>query len=152
MDDDVRSRFWSRVAKGPGCWEWTGGALPSGYGRLAVHGKDERAHRVSWLIHFGEIGSLHVLHRCDNPRCVNPEHLFLGTHADNMRDKATKGRCVNRPRRGERVATAKLSAKQVPLIRSEYERGVRLETIAERYGISRPNAWLVATRRTWRHV
>lgn len=94
----AESRFWPKVDKSPGhgpqgeCWVWTASTNPDGYGNLN-HGKENRAHRVSWKIHNGPIPpDLQVLHRCDNPPCVRPDHLWLGTHADNMRDMGIKGR------------------------------------------------------------
>ena len=90
------SRFWANVQKTNGCWEWTGGKHAPGYGRLFVATKEMRAHRFSWLIHNGRIpDGLFVCHKCDNPNCVNPEHLFLGTHQDNMDDMVAKGRVVS---------------------------------------------------------
>lgn len=93
----LAKRFWPKVKMGAGCWEWTGSAGEKGYGYLHSGGKVERkplrAHRVSWEIHNGSIpDGLWVLHRCDNPRCVRPDHLFLGDRSDNMRDCAAKGR------------------------------------------------------------
>jgi hypothetical protein len=75
-----------------GCWEWTGGLFASGYGAVGVDRKVLKAHRVAWALYRGEVGAWHVLHRCDNPKCCNPDHLYLGTHADNMADRAAKGR------------------------------------------------------------
>jgi hypothetical protein len=83
------------------CWEFLGTRDKDGYGRLAVDGRKTRAHRVAWVVYRGEIPEgLHVLHTCDVPACVNPEHLFLGTHADNMHDRDAKGRAVVPVRRG----------------------------------------------------
>jgi hypothetical protein len=89
-------RFWSKVGKGSAasCWEWTGARIPQGYGSLGTRERSQiGAHRISWSIHNGPIPpGMFVLHRCDNPPCVNPAHLFLGTQLDNMRDKLQKGR------------------------------------------------------------
>jgi hypothetical protein len=93
-------RFWSKVNKSDGCWTWTGSKTTAGYG-LIWNGKDTSApvyvHRLSWELHFGEIpDGLSVCHRCDNPTCVRPDHLFLGTDKDNSDDKITKGRMGTR--------------------------------------------------------
>ena len=88
-------RFAEKVERRPsGCWEWTGARQTGGYGVLGVgSSKLVRAHRFAWELHYGEVPEgLSVLHRCDNPCCVNTEHLFLGTQADNMHDMRAKGR------------------------------------------------------------
>lgn len=93
---EVAGRFWSKVDKGPGCWTWTGATQNYGYGAVTIHGLTRRAHRVSWELAHGPIpDGLHVCHRCDNPPCVNPDHLFLGTAQDNVDDKDAKGRGRN---------------------------------------------------------
>lgn len=106
MERPLAERFWSFVAKAEGdaCWEWTGFRTPDGYGRIASGGKFGtapgagtmyNAHRVSWQLHNGEIpDGLVVCHKCDNPACVRPDHLFVGTQKDNMQDCARKGRIV----------------------------------------------------------
>lgn len=89
---DVASRFWAKVQKGEGCWEWTA-STERGYGVLWYQRRREGAHRVSWLLSRGEIPpGMFVLHKCDNPPCVNPDHLFLGDNQANLRDAAAKGR------------------------------------------------------------
>lgn len=94
LSGPFEERFWAKVDKGDGCWEWTGGRANRGYGHVEpVRGQNRSAHRVSWELTNGPIpDGLWVLHRCDNPPCVRPSHLFLGTHADNMRDMEAKGR------------------------------------------------------------
>lgn len=100
-------RFWSRVARADGdlCWLWTAARFSSGYGRVALPRANgspqtlEGAHRMAWILTNGPIpANLWVLHRCDNPPCCRPEHLFLGTHTDNMRDMTQKGRHLGRLR------------------------------------------------------
>ena len=91
----VEERFWEKVQKTDGCWLWTGATIAAGYGELAVGQprKPLRAHRLSWEMHHGPIPEgLLVLHHCDVRNCVRPEHLFLGTHQDNMADAYAKGR------------------------------------------------------------
>lgn len=95
--DELAKRFWPKVEKTEHCWTWSGAKNRRGYGWLhngsRTTRKPMRAHRASWEIHFGKIpDGLWVLHRCDNPPCVRPDHLFLGTRTDNMRDCAAKGR------------------------------------------------------------
>lgn len=97
----IRERFWAKVRRGDGCWEWTAARSAAGYGWFKGAAGPELAHRVAWRLERGEIqAGLFVLHRCDNPRCVRPDHLFLGTNADNMADMVQKGR----QSRGEAIA------------------------------------------------
>lgn len=106
-------RFWSRVEKSEGCWEWQG-PTHDGYGSLTRHGVSMGAHRAAWLETHGEIpDGLCVLHHCDNRRCVRPEHLFLGTRRDNAQDAQSKGRHSA----GERHGGAKLTWERVRQIR-----------------------------------
>ena len=93
---ELEQRFWAKVEpipEGRGCWEWVGSFQRRGYGSFSVHGTIKPAHRASWEMHNGPIPhGLWVLHKCDNPSCVNPLHLFLGTHVDNMLDMVAKKR------------------------------------------------------------
>jgi len=95
-NSSLEDRFWARVDRDPdGCWEWTGARWVEGYGRLSLGPGvgPKKAHRLSWELHYGAIpDGLDVLHRCDNPPCVRPDHLFVGTQADNMRDARAKHR------------------------------------------------------------
>lgn len=90
----LTERFWAKVNKTDGCWLWTGCIWPGGYGRFSVgRRKRYRAHRIAWVLTHGSIpDELDALHKCDTPLCVRPDHLFLGTHDDNMKDCASKGR------------------------------------------------------------
>lgn len=93
--NSLEQRFWKKVEKGSECWLWTGGikSKEHPYGKMFVGKKYQRAHRISWELHNGSIPEgMHVLHKCDNPRCVRPDHLFLGNHAQNMEDMISKGR------------------------------------------------------------
>lgn len=103
-----------------GCWNWTKSRTPEGYGHLHIHCKYWYAHRFSWVLHYGNIPEhLHVLHKCDNPGCVNPEHLFLGTHQDNMHDRDLKGR----GRHGNSKGLGPNSISKVPIILDLLKRG-----------------------------
>lgn len=143
-------RFWPRVGNPltDGCWEWVGQTNRNGYGVLWVleEGKQRLAHRISWTINVGPIpNGICVLHRCDNPRCVNPEHLFLGTQTDNLDDCTSKGR---RPA-GERNGASKLTLSQVKEIRALRESETQ-DSIALRYGVSRRAIGFVLSNATWR--
>jgi hypothetical protein len=139
----------------PGCWEWPGTRNWYGYGQLQIDGRTLRAHRVSWERHVGPIPpGLFVLHRCDNPPCVRPDHLFLGTQADNMADKMRKGREAHAgpltPLRGEQVGTSKLTQADVDAIRHRYT-GRRGEQTAlgREFGVSHRMIGYIVTGQSW---
>lgn len=147
--------FWHRVDKnGPGgCWLYMGSRKPNGYGHMLWSGKDLMTHRYSWEAANGPIPEgMHVLHRCDVPYCVNPAHLFLGTHAENMRDAKAKGRNA----RGERTRGAKLTDELVLKLRARYKksgpRRSNIVALARECGVTKAAAYFAATRRTWKHL
>lgn len=126
-NENSQDDFWSHVKKiYGGCWEWTGLLTTSGYGSWMMKRRQAMTHRISYEMEFGAIPEgMCVCHRCDNPKCVNPEHLFLGTNADNMRDKSLKGRSL-----------FKLTMDDIRNILKECESGRRQYEIAREYGIS----------------
>lgn len=130
--------FWSKVRQSDGCWEWTGALNGErGYGVGCFDGKTKGAHRYSYELHNGPIpDGLFVCHRCDNRKCVNPDHLFLGTHQDNMDDMVAKGRDVGMFKSGERNPGAKLTADDVQRLRELAATGVSRIELAADFGIS----------------
>lgn len=133
-------RFWSKVDLSKvdvefACWEWTAQTLSDGYGRIQWRNRALRAHRIAYLLAFGAFPiELDVCHHCDNPACVNPNHLFLGTDIDNVRDREMKGR--NAPPRGEKHGRCKLSDVQVADIRQRHaEGGVSQRQLAREFGV-----------------
>lgn len=139
-------RFWSQVNKTDGCWEWTGSRMRKGYGNFGVDYRHEGAHRFSWRLHFGEIPEgMWVLHRCDNPPCVRPDHLFLGTAQANSDDMVAKGR-QKRPR-------AVVSTGDVAEIRRLYATGEFSQSqLGNRFGISQTQVGRIVRRVRWRSV
>ena len=123
-------RFWDKVDKTGDCWVWTGAKYKKGYGMLRVNGKCKQAHRLV----MGEPDGL-VLHHCDNPACVNPDHLYIGTPSDNMRDMYERGRQGNRPK-GENHHENRLNWNKVAETRKMSGEGVKNTIIAEKYGVS----------------
>lgn len=151
------TRFWAKVDRGEApnaCWTWTGSTVGIGHGRFWANGRRVLTHRFSWEMANGPIpAGLLVCHHCDNPPCVNPAHLFLGTDADNSRDCVRKGRLVPPPvTRGERRWNAKLTAELVRRMRGEYADGATIDDLAPKYGVDRANVWAVVSRQTWKHV
>jgi hypothetical protein len=142
----LAERFYSKVQDtDSGCQIWTGCLMPNGYGQFHLNGKTAYAHRVAYELHYGSIGELFVLHKCDNRRCVNPSHLFLGTFNDNMRDMTKKGRQAH----GEKNGQAKLTIDQVLAIRAAT--GSQTD-IAKPYQISDRTVGDIKRRRSWKTV
>lgn len=161
VTEQPEKRFWSKVDKnGPipahqaelgACWIWTAQIGKDGYGRFQLRaGRPIRAHRYAFDPTAGDLPSgLFVCHRCDNKRCVNPGHLFLGTPADNMADMAAKGRSC----KGEANRGAKLTSDQVVEILALHATGLHTQsTLADRFGIASSQINNIVRRKQWRHV
>lgn len=176
---EFQERFWAKVKKTDYCWVWTACKNYAGYGKLACNGRHLLAHRASYEMHVSAIpDGLIVCHHCDNPACVRPDHLFVGTHADNSDDKVRKGRqakgerhgsrthpeCVPRGdqhpsrthpeclRRGDLHPQAQLTETQVLEIRTQYGMGATQDQLAMRFGISQSAVSLIVLGRRWAHL
>lgn len=148
--DDAAERFWSKVQKGEGCWEWQASLADNGYGALKWRGKRLGAHRVAWILANGSIpDGRFVCHRCDNRKCVNPAHLFLGTAAENNHDMMAKGRAVFV--NGERQSSAKLTTTQVLNVRERHAAGERSRSIAQSLGVAVRTIEKIISGVAWRH-
>lgn len=150
-------RFWAKVAVGGpnDCWLWTAGYDGPGYGSLKIGKRRIRASRLSWELHHGPIpDGLFVCHSCDVRPCVNPNHLWLGTHKENMRDMAQKGRGRGREgsRLGEQAPGAVLTDEKVREIRALAAEGWSSGRVAAAFGINRSHAYKVIHRWMWQHV
>lgn len=184
IPDEAIARFWARVDRSGGtdaCWPWLAYRNVQGYGLLTFKGRDHLAHRVAYALAHGTVpAKMLVCHRCDVTRCVNPSHLFLGTHADNAKDRVEKDRSATaakgnhgthrfpdrvprgdrngmrlhpeRIRRGADNANAKLSEQQVKDARFAMSNGVTCRAVASRLGISESGARAIKSGRTWRHL
>lgn len=156
----IEERFWPKVflaTSSNACWNWTAAKNDLGYGIIGKGRRGEgnlRAHRVSWKIKYGRLPRKPVLHACDNPSCVNPAHLFLGTLRDNSADMWAKRRGIlPEPMRGETHPLSKLTWRKVGEIRRTYRTGgVSLQELADEFGVSKKLILNVVKRRTWKVV
>ena len=145
--------FWSRVDKSDpsGCWVWLAGKNSDGYGEFWEDGEIWYAHRYSWVIHNGAIpDKMWVLHHCDNPSCVNPKHLFLGTQLDNLADMHRKGR--GRGPRGNKNPSSKLRPEDIPEIRKMFDHGVSRAEIARKYGVAWHSINRILSGKRWTYL
>ena len=157
----IEERFWAKVPERPdvGCWIWAGTSI-SGYPAIRMGRKNEpwlRAHRVSYEIHHGPVPEgLFICHKCDTPRCVRPDHLYAGTHVDNMRDMHERGReniTGLRPAKpGSAHFMAKLSETDVHEIRKLRAAGCGLKEIGKQYGIAPTHVHKIAHKKVWGHI
>lgn len=162
----IIERFWARVdaATPDKCWIWKGAKTAAGYGtimseprRRSAENRTLLAHRVSYMIHHGNPGRLFVCHRCDNPPCVNPNHLFAGTQSDNMRDCRKKERTIDftspgKRRRGDEHWKAKLTTADVISIREARRTGTPISVLGNIHGVDKSTIARVSRGDSWGHV
>ena len=160
MTPDSGSRtkelFWSKVDTSGECWVWQACRSAFGYGRIRIEGKEYRAHRVSYIWEYGPIpDGVEVCHRCENPPCVRPSHLFLGSHSVNMTDASTKGRNAThlypeRRPRGERHGNTHLKVGDVDEIRKLALSGIPQRTLAKRYSVHQATIHRIVRHKVWK--
>lgn len=153
-DDEIRELLKERSKKAPsGCIEWQGAIQKGGYGSMRMRNKPCLAHRASWVVNKGEIpDGLCVLHKCDNRKCINPDHLFIGTQADNNADCISKGRARRSDRKGEKHPMATLKASDVFEIRRLCEYGMMQKKVAKMFGVSKMTISDIHLRKKWKHI
>ena len=164
MSEKDLKRFWSHVEKSDGCWNWTGGKCKDGYGKINIGKLHRRSHRVSYELEHGPIrAGLFVCHKCDNPSCVRPDHLFLGTAKENAEDMARKGRkhegdkhwskisphLINR---GTKCGSSKFNEQQVLEIRERLKNGESQNGLAREFGVGQSAIYSIAHKKTWKHL
>lgn len=131
------------------CWEWQGMKSERGYGRVKIEGKRISAHRIAYMLCYGAFDdNLYVCHRCDNPSCCNPNHLFLATTQENTADKIFKNRQI----KGTQVNTSKFTEKDIKIIRELGKQGQSTSTIARQYGVTPKAIRDIVLRLTWKHI
>jgi hypothetical protein len=151
MTGTIRERFEDKFTKSDGCWEWEAAKNRLGYGHFRLDGKTQLAHRIAYQLYVGEIPEgMCVCHHCDNRKCVNPEHLFLGTQADNVRDCGNKGRRVYPF--GENHYFSRLNEEQVLEIREKYSNGARIIDMSKEFGVAQGTIDHIVHRRHWTRI
>lgn len=145
------SKFWSRVSRGlpDECWNWLGAKSRGGYGNVRFQNKFYRAHRLAYELENGPFGDgLLVCHRCDNPLCCNPNHLFLGTPKDNVLDAVGKRRMSVCSKNGRALFTDD----EALLLRDMYRGGITATSIARHLGLSKITVWMLCAGKTWKYL
>lgn len=134
-----------------GCWIWTAYTNADGYGQINADNRMKKAHRVSWELYNGVIpDSMCICHKCDTPSCVNPNHLFLGTHTENIQDMFLKGRADLK--HGSKHGRTELSEEDVISMRKKCNEGTPQQYFADKHGINKGTVSKIILRKTWRHV
>lgn len=168
-EKEAEERFWIKVKKTKDCWLWTAYKDKNGYGRFWFDKKLMLSHRFSWEIKNGKIKEgMFACHSCDNPTCVNPDHLFIGTCLDNMRDAKAKGKYVGRGQyfmrdyslkrkmenlpRGENHPNSKMTEKKVIEARKLREMGFPIGKLARKFGLTYTPMYMILKRKHWRNV
>jgi hypothetical protein len=163
---EIYAKLKSRMVETPdGCWEWSGAKTTAGYGEFKRHGRHHYTHRASWIAHNGPIpAGMFVLHRCDNPPCFRPDHLFLGDDLANTRDKIAKGRMRHghlygddHParkspgylKRGEDHPRARITMEIARDVRRQFASGIRKAHIAKAFGINRGTVHKIVENQQW---
>ncbi len=150
-DEGFAEYFWNKAVKGDdGCWRWRGIDKKGRYGKILVGETKYQTHRLSWILTHNVEPTLLILHHCDHPSCINPEHLYEGTDADNSRDKVMRDRM--NPLKGEQHPKSKLTDAKVRDIKQELKQGIPWNVLSEKYGVVKGSIGHIAAGRSWKHV
>ena len=146
--DKIHTLFWLQFLGLNGCWEWRGARDNTGYGKFMADGKRYYAHRYSYMHNVGKIKrGMYVLHKCDNPPCIRPSHLYIGTKKQNTQDAVRRGRIAH----GSRCPQSKFTKDDVDMIRAIYKGGkTTQQEIADEYGVSRPTITNIINNKNWK--
>ncbi len=147
-----KSEFWKHIKiSESGCWDWKGSRHPKGYGQVYLYGDKYKTHRLAYEIVHGEItNDMCVCHKCDNPSCCKPGHLFLGTNYENVQDSTKKRRRVKQY--GELNHNAILTKKEVLEIREKYKKGMSRSDLSFIFDVSKPSIYNITTYRSWKSI
>lgn len=154
LNEKDSKRFWAKVDKTNSCWNWTAAKGAKGYGRFKLNGKLVSPHAISYQIHNDDYDSTKdVCHKCDNPSCINPEHLFLGTRTQNVLDSIQKGRWNGNPTKGADHPSSKLTDKDVMLIKAILKYSdLNVVQIAKMFSVSLTTIKNIRSKKRWSHI